>query len=158
MTYCSCISGNLIRLRYTDFIISQFGVAENVEHAFLMRASPAEKLVFEARKHALSVYPPEAIETLEGSALMPAGVEDPAFHYLHRGLINRRVEVHRGEAPSVYCLLSGSLNVLLKSHRATAVQLKHHNAGLSTMRVKVKHYRHIYIYIPRQLLICIHIM
>jgi hypothetical protein len=112
-------------------------VSENAEHAFLMRASPAERLVFEAKKCALEVFPPEAVETLEASAMMPQGVDDLAFNYLFRGLVNRKVEVHRGEPPSVYCLLSGSVNVLLKSHTATALSLKHHNAGLSTMKVRV---------------------
>jgi hypothetical protein len=112
-------------------------VSENAEHAFLMRASPAERLVFEAKKCALDVFPPEAVETLEGSSLMPQGVDDAAFNYLFRGHVNRKIEVHRGEAPSVYCLLSGSVNVLIKSHRATALNLKHHNAGLSTMKIRV---------------------
>lgn len=118
------IAGCLVRLRLSDYIMSQYGPEVDKEAEYLATLPPEQRLVYEARKLATSSISPGLFDILDANDLLPTDPDDPSFSYLCKGNINRRLELHRGDEGSVFIILSGGLEVSLMRHMRSILALK----------------------------------
>jgi hypothetical protein len=130
------IAGSLIRLRLVDFQMALFGQEVDAESEFLAGLQPAERLIYDARKMAMTALSPGLLDILEANDLIPAHPDDPAFSSLCKGVFQRKIEIHRGEPATVIVVLSGTIDINLKRRRPTLLALREDDES-STISVKV---------------------
>lgn len=128
--------GCLVRLRLSDFMMSQYGPEVDKEAEYLASLPPAGRLVYESRKLATSSISPGLFDILDANDLLPTDPGDPSYQYLCKGNINRRIGLRRGEPGSVFIILSGSLQVTLMRHMRSILALKEEDDS-ETIAVKV---------------------
>lgn len=136
----SCVgvlqTGSLIRLRLVDFQMALFGQEVDAETEFLASLPPAERLIYDARKIAMSALSPGLLDVLEANDLIPTHPDDPAFSSLCKGVFQRKIEIHQGEPATVIVVLSGTIDINLKRRKATLLALREDNES-ATISVKV---------------------
>ena len=128
--------GCLVRLRLSDFIMSQYGPEVDKEAEFLATLQPDERLIYDSRKLATKSISPGLFDILDANELLPTDPGDPSFRYLCKSNINRRISLRRGEPGSVFIILSGSLQVTLMRHMRSILALKEDDDS-STIEIKV---------------------
>ena len=133
-------TGALIRLRLLDFQMALLGPDIDLEQEFLAKLSPAEKLIYEARKMASKSLSPILFDVLESHDLVPSSPEDLSFVNLCNGVYMRKIEIHKGEPPTVVIVLSGTIDIILKQHRSIVLSLNDEKGDSSTVSVKVRFY------------------
>ena len=114
-----------------------FGQEVDAETEFLASLPPAERLIYDARKIAMSALSPGLLDVLEANDLIPTHPDDPAFSSLCKGVFQRKIEIHQGEPATVIVVLSGAIDINLKRRKATLLALREENES-ATISVKVR--------------------
>lgn len=125
VTYISTLKkGCLVRLRLCDFIMSQYGPKVDKEAEYLASLPAEEQLIYSTRKFATKAISPGLFSILDANDLLPTDPSDNSFKYLCTGNINRRLELRRGDPPSVFIIMKGSVTVALMRHMRSILALK----------------------------------